>query len=83
MTKEVTLSNGVDYRFFDIFPDFIVTECFYDGRWRRIGREFKSFEQADKWVEEMNEKLSKPDEWFKSTAITDNPYNGSGEYCGD
>lgn len=51
---ETTLNNGMAYRFEEIFKGFISTYCFYDKKWNHISKDFRSWDEVNAWIEEMN-----------------------------
>lgn len=76
---EKKLNNGMTYRFEEIFPNFIATYCFYDGRWNSVSKNFHSWQEVNNWVEEMNA----PKTYSKPVEMSANEYYSITGYYGD
>lgn len=80
-TIERTLNNKLTYRFTEVFTNFISTYCFYDNKWNHISKDFKSWEEVDKWCDEMN--APKKPVSFEPVEVPDDYYGRPGVYYGD
>ena len=78
---ERELKNGARYYFYQ-FGSKVYTECFYNGKWNRITREFNSFKEASDWCDEEDYKFENPEEW-KPAAPPANYYDDCRRYYGD
>ena len=76
---EKKLNNGMTYRFEEIFPNFIATYCFYDGKWNSISKNFHSWVEVNTWIEEMNEPMT----YTMPVKMTANEYYSITGYYGD
>lgn len=54
MKKNITLNNGTEYEFIEIFPNFISTYCKWGEKWNHISKDFRSWDEVNAWVNEMN-----------------------------
>ena len=84
---EITCLNGRKYRFtecpFYRGETYIYSEFFWDGKWNRLCRDFKSLDEAKKFTEEINRQYSQPAPYFTSFDVPDDYYGVRGRYYGD
>lgn len=79
-TIEMTTKDGRRYQFVEVFPNFISTYAWYDNKFNHISRDFKSFDEAAAWIDELN----KPQEWkHVKLEIPADYYGVRGRYYGD
>lgn len=79
MEKEITLNNGTEYKFIEIFPNFISTYCLYDGKWNHISKNFHNWDEVNNWVDEMNE----PETFSMPVKMSSSEYYSITGYYGD
>lgn len=79
MEKEMILNNGTEYKFIEIFPNFISSYCKLGGEWNHISKNFHRWDEVDAWVEKMNA----PKTYSIPVEMSANEYYSITGYYGD
>lgn len=83
---EMTSRNGMRYQFVEwtLFRTQVETYAWYSGKWNRIGRVFDSFDDASKWVKELDRQYDARMNAPKATvAMPQSAYYSITGYYGD
>ena len=81
-TMERKLKNGKEYRFEQVFENYIVAYCFYFGKWNPLSIDFKSWDEVENFCNKIDYDVEHPKEWKPSDVPTDY-YGRQGVYYGD
>lgn len=83
---EITAANGTRYQFVEwtLFRTMVDTFSWYNGKWNRIGKSFDSMDEAQAWVEELNQKYeARKNEPARTSTMPASAYYSITGYYGD
>ena len=80
--KELTLKNGNQYRFVQIWPDYIAAYCRYMEKWNRLTLTFCDWNEVKAWAEKQNYDFEHSNRIFESEPPADY-YKDNTRYYGD
>ena len=80
---ERTLKNGTRYSIYELFKGYVVMDAFYNGKWNRLTRNFKSIDEAMKWCDKEDYEFEHPAPDVPMTPVPDDYYDDTRRFFGD